>query len=146
MTPDAKLCWKAHIQKKREELELKYKKMCWLMGRRSALSIHSKLTLYKQILKPVWTYGMQLWGRMKQSNTDIIHRFQSQVLRNIVDVPWCTRNTDLHRNLQMEIVTNGIGKFGKKQEERLLHHVKVEVIHLLDNSEPVRRITKKKNF
>jgi len=42
-------------RKKGEELGLKYKKMYWLMGRRSAMSIHNKLVLYKQILKPVWT-------------------------------------------------------------------------------------------
>jgi len=42
-----KLRWKPHVKKKREELELKYKKMCWLMGIRSALSIHNKLILYK---------------------------------------------------------------------------------------------------
>jgi uncharacterized protein with GYD domain len=34
MTLDAKLRWKAHVKKKREELGLKYKKMYWLMGRR----------------------------------------------------------------------------------------------------------------
>jgi len=58
MTPDAKLQWKGHVKKKREELGLKYKHMYWLMGRRSALSTHNKLVLYKQILKPVWTYGI----------------------------------------------------------------------------------------
>jgi len=51
------------------------------------LSIHNKLILYKQILKPVWTYGIQLWGCTKQSNTDIIQRFQNKVLRNIVNAP-----------------------------------------------------------
>jgi hypothetical protein len=44
------------------------------------------------------------------------------------------------------MVTNGIGKFGKKQEERLLHDVNVEAIHLLDNSELVRRIKKETNL
>jgi hypothetical protein len=72
MTLDAKLRWKAHVKKKREQFGLKHKKMYWLMERRSALSIHYKLMLYKQILKPVWTYGIQLWGHTKQSNTDII--------------------------------------------------------------------------
>jgi transposase len=43
MTLDAKLRWKAHVKKIREELGLKYKKMYWLTGRRSALSIHNKL-------------------------------------------------------------------------------------------------------
>jgi uncharacterized protein with GYD domain len=58
MTLDAKLRWKAHVKKKREELGLKYKKIYWLMGRRSALSIQNKLMVYTQILNPVWTYGL----------------------------------------------------------------------------------------
>ena len=102
--------------------------------------------LYKQILKPVWTDGIQLWGRTKQNNTDIIQRFQNKVLRNIVDAPWCIRNVDLRRDLQMEMVTNEIGKFATKHEERLLHHVNVEAIQLL-NRELVRRLKRKKtNF
>jgi hypothetical protein len=88
----------------------------------------------------VWTYGIQLWGGCtKQSNTDIIQRFQNQVQRNIVDVPWYIRNADLHRDLQMDMVTNEIGKFAKKDDERLLHHLNVEAIQLLDNSELVRK-------
>jgi len=38
----------------------------------------------------------------------------------------------------MEMVMNGTGKFAKKKTERLLHHVKVEAIQQLDNSELVR--------
>ena len=55
MTLDAKLGWKPHVKEKHEELILKYRKMCWLMGRYSALSVCNKLMLYQQILKPVWT-------------------------------------------------------------------------------------------
>jgi len=40
----------------------------------------------------------------------------------------------------MEMVTNENGKFAKKRAERLLHHVNVEGIQLLDNSELVRRL------
>ena len=36
--------------------------------------------------------------------------------------------------------------FAKKHEERLLHHVDVEAIQLLDNSELVRRLKEKKTF
>jgi len=110
------------------------------MGRGSVLSIRNKLTLCKQILKPVWTCGLQLWGCTKQSNTDIIQRFQNKVLKSIVDAPWYIRNADLHRDLQMEMVTNEIGKFAKKHEESFLHHVNVEEIQLLDNSELVPRL------
>jgi len=144
MTLNAKLRWKAHVKKKLEELGLKYKKMYWLMERRFAVSIHRKLMLYTEILKPAWTYAIQLWGCTKQSNIDIIQRVQSKVLRKIVDAPWYIGNADLHRDLQMEMVTNETGKFAKKHEERLLHHVNVEAIQLLDDSELVRRLKKKK--
>ena len=113
-----------------------------LMERRSGLSIHNKLMLYKQILKPVWTYGIRLWGCKKQSNIDIIQRFQNKVLWNIVDTFWYIREADLYRDLQMEIVTNEIGKCAKRHEERFLHQVKVEAIQLLNNSELVRRLKK----
>jgi hypothetical protein len=76
----------------------------------------------------VWTYGVQQWGCTKQNNVELIQRFQNKVLRNIVAAPWYIRNADCHRGLQMEIITNEIGKFAKKPEERLLHHVKVKAI------------------
>jgi transposase len=47
MTLDVKLRWKEHIKKKIEELNIKYRKMYWLMGRNSELSIPNKLLLYR---------------------------------------------------------------------------------------------------
>jgi len=70
----------------------------------------------------------------------------NKALWNIVNAAGCIRKTDLHRDLKMEMVTNEIGKFAKKHEEGLLHHVNVEAIQLLDNSELVRRLKKKKTF
>ena len=55
------------------------------------------------------------------------------------------RNAYLHRDLQLEMVMKETKKFAKKQEERLLHHVNVEAIQPLDNSELVRRLKRKKN-
>jgi len=133
-------------QEKRDEPGLKYKHMYWHMGRRSALSTHKKLVLYKQILNPVWTYGIQLWGCTKPSNIAIIQRFQNKILGNIVNAPWYVRNTDLHRDLKMEMVAAEIRRFARKHEERLLHHDNVEAIQLLDNSELQRRLKRTKPF
>ena len=41
------------------------------------------------------------------------------------------------------MVTSEIGKLAKKHEERILHHVNVEEIQLIDNSELVRRLKNK---
>jgi hypothetical protein len=111
--------------------------MHWLLGRNSSLSLNNQLLLYNQILKPVWTYSIQLWGCTKPSNVDIKQRFQNKVLRNIVDAPWFVRNSDLHREIQ---------RFAQKHEERLHQHENVEAIQLLDNMGIVRRLQRKKPY
>ena len=120
--------------------------MYWLIGRHSSLWINNKLLLYKQVLKPVWTYGIQLWSCTIQSNVNIIQRFQNKVLREIVNATWCLRNDNLHRDLEMEFVFKEINKFAESHEKRLHHHVNVEAIQLLDNTDIVRRLKRTKPF
>jgi hypothetical protein len=38
-------------------------------------------------MKPIWTYGIQLWGEASTSNIEILERFQSKALRLITDAP-----------------------------------------------------------
>jgi hypothetical protein len=78
---DRRLTWHKHIFAKRKQLEITLTKMHWLLGRKSKLSTSNKL-LYKTILKPIWTYGIQLWGTASTSNIEILERFQSKALRN----------------------------------------------------------------
>jgi hypothetical protein len=88
MTLDAKLRWKKHIKKKHDELNIKFRKMYWLLGRNSQLPVHNKLTLYKQVIRPVWSYGIQLWGCASDSNIEVIQRYRNKVLKCIVNAPW----------------------------------------------------------
>ena len=118
--------------------------MYWLIGMNSSLSLHNKLLLYKQILKPIWTYGIQLWGCTKQSNIDIIQRFQNKVLRNMVIAPWYVRNSDLHRDLQVNVVSSEIQRFAQEHEGRLHRHENGEAILLLDNVGIVHRLQREK--
>jgi len=82
-----KLTWRKHITTKRKQLDLKLRRLYWIIGRKSQLSLENKLLVYKAILKPIWTYGVQLWGSASNSNIDILERFQSKVLRIITDAP-----------------------------------------------------------
>jgi hypothetical protein len=59
MTLDAELQWKEHIKKNSDELNIKFRKMYWLLKHNSELSFHNKLILYKQVIRPVWSYGIQ---------------------------------------------------------------------------------------
>ena len=77
---DRKLTSRKHISAKRKQLDLKLRKVYWIIGRKSQLSVVNKLLAYKAILKPIWTYGVQLWGSVSNSNLEILERFQSKEL------------------------------------------------------------------
>jgi len=64
----------------------------------------------------------------------------------MVNAPWYVRNNDLHRDLQVNVVSSEIQRFAQKYEERLHHHENVEAILLLDNAGILRRLQKKKSF
>jgi hypothetical protein len=146
MTLDAKLRWKAHIKKKHEELQIKFRKMYWLLGRRSELSMHNKVLLYKQVLRPVWTYGVRLWGCAKKTSIDIIQRYQNKVLRCLVNAPWYARNNDIHRDLGVETVASVIARHAISHESHLQHYVTEEASRLLNVQHLIRRLRRTKPF
>jgi hypothetical protein len=78
---------KDHIAKKRKELNFKLKEIKWLIGRKSHLSIENKVLIYKAIMKPIWSYGIELWGCASKSHIVIMQRTQSKILRAIANAP-----------------------------------------------------------
>lgn len=144
MTLDTKLRWKEHVKLKKQELECKYRNMYWLIGRRSKLSTYNKVLIYNQVLKPVWTYGIQLWGCAKLTHLQSIQKFQNKVLRNILSAPWYVRNSDIHRDLKTPTVKDVIKNFALKHKIRLNQHVNVEASSLLHNQNSVRRLKRTK--
>lgn len=137
---DRRLTWHKHIFTKRKQLGIKFTKMYWLIGRKSQLSLENKLLIYKSILKPVWTYGIQLWGVASNSNIEILQRFQSKVLRCIVDAPWFVPNFVIQRDLNITSVKDEIKKHSVKYSERLIAHPNQLAVKLLDTENDERRL------
>lgn len=142
ITLDAKLRWKEHVKIKRKQLDLKYRELYWLIGRQSTLSVYNKILIYNQILKPVWSYGIQIWGCAKQLHINSIQTFQNKVIRNIVKAPWYVRNRDLHRDLKIPYVEDEIRKLANKHVERLSQHTNEYASRLLNNQSIRRRLNR----
>jgi hypothetical protein len=105
---DRRLTWHKHIFAKRQQLGTTPTKIYWLLGLKSKLSTNNKFLIYKTILKPIWTYGIQLWGTASTSNLEILERFQSKALRMIVDAPWYEPNTAIRRDLQIQTAATAL--------------------------------------
>ncbi|KAL1140682.1 hypothetical protein AAG570_000612 [Ranatra chinensis] len=91
---DKRVTWNPHTRLKRIDLNRKFGLLRNLLHRRSKLSLVNKLTIYNMILKPTWTYGIELWGSARKSNIDRIQSFQSKTLRTILDAP-CSKHLSL---------------------------------------------------
>jgi hypothetical protein len=90
--------------------------------------------------------GIQLWGCTRQSNRNIIQRFQNRVLRGIVDVPWYIRKDNLHKDLDVATVDSVIKQYAQRHEQRLRRHINVEALQLLHDDGLVRRLQRTKPF
>ena len=111
-----------------------------LVGRKSKLLLENKLLLYKSILKPVWTYGIQLWGSAANTNIDILQRFQSKVLRLIICAPWYVSNEVIQRDLHKTTMKDEIHHYSAKYQKRLNVHPNKLASNLLNTEKDVRRL------
>lgn len=122
MHMDRRLTWQKHIRTKRKQLDLKLRNMYWLIGRHSQMNTCSKLTVYKAILKPIWTYGIQLWGTASNSNIEILERFQTKTLRVIFNIPQYISNRLIYHDLKLPSVKQEITKYSNNYQTRLAKH------------------------
>ena len=103
-------------------MDICYKELYWLLGRKSNLSTENKLVLYKSIITPVWTYGIQIWGCASKSNITVIQRCQSKILRAVVDGLWYVTNDMIHKDPGIPTVKEVIYERNIKHRTKLASH------------------------
>jgi hypothetical protein len=121
----------------------RYKLLLRLLDTRSHLSLENKLLIYKTILKPMWAYGLELWGSAKPSNLKRIQTLQSRILREITNASLYVSNHTLHNDLNIPFVHDLAIESHNKFHNRLNPHPNplvqnFSLPHLLDN--PPRRL------
>uniref|UniRef100_A0A2S2R798 Putative RNA-directed DNA polymerase n=1 Tax=Sipha flava TaxID=143950 RepID=A0A2S2R798_9HEMI len=84
--------------------------------------LNIKLLLYKSLLKPIWTYGLKLWGNAKISNLNKIQRFKNKILRKITNSPSYVSNHSLHKDLNMKTIQEEAKNYYKRFHLRLNSH------------------------
>jgi hypothetical protein len=140
LTLDRKLTWRAHIAAKKKQINLKLHQTYWLLGRTSQLSLQNKCLLYKCIIKPIWTYGVQLWGCAKPTHTKIIQRLQSKILRLLLNAPWYVSNKTLHADLCIPYVDEEIKRLAARYLHKLPAHTNDRVRQLSQPPTDRRRL------
>ena len=66
------------------------------------------------MLKPIWTYAIQLWGAAAISNIAIIQRFQSKTLMIVTNAPYFISYSRIHQELDIPPVQDEMQLFSNK--------------------------------
>lgn len=119
---DRRLTWKKHLIAKRDQIKIKLSQLYWLIGKHSKLKLGCKLLVYNSILKPIWSYGCQLWQTTCSSNIDIIQRLQSKILRIVTGAPWYVRNANIHKDLCVNTVKEELNRVKLRYAAKLFSH------------------------
>jgi hypothetical protein len=111
--------------------ENSFEKCCAISAERQKFDARKdKCLLYKCIIKPIWTYGVQLWGCIKPTHTKIIQRIQSKTLRLILNPPWYVSNKNFHEDLGIPYMEDEIKRLATRYLNKLPAH----------NSDQVRQL------
>jgi len=119
---NCRLNWKEHIAKKRKQIDLNTKEINWLIGKKSHLSVENKLLIYKAVIKPIWSYGIELWGCASKSIVIIMQRSQSKNFRAIANAPWYVTNHTLYTDFNIPYVSDVIHERINKHHNNLEAH------------------------
>jgi hypothetical protein len=99
----------------------------WDSPTRSARSLYvfpsrngvAQCTSYRSVC--LYVYSPSFLGKSK-SNIEILERFQSKVLRLIVDAPWYLSNSVISNDLQIPTVKEEISRFSSHYNVRISVH------------------------
>jgi hypothetical protein len=98
--------------------------------------------LYKAIIKPIWSYGVQIWRCAKPSNTKIVQRVQLKILRMVFNAPCYVSNKTLHEDSKIPFVKNEIKRMTNRYLQNLPEHSNEQVSQLHVPPEARRRLNR----
>jgi hypothetical protein len=88
----------------------------------SHLSIENKSLIYKAVIKPIWSYGIELWGCGSKSKTVIMQRSISKILRAIANAPKYVTIHKLYTDFNIAYVIDVIHERINKHHNKLEAH------------------------
>ncbi len=139
---DNRLTWQKHISTKRDELKIRFRSLFWLMRGRSKLNLYNKRLLYITVLRPIWSYGLPIWGYAADSNIQRLQALQNIILRKMAGAPYYITNATLHNDLQIETVRELVKRFTQRFENRMHEHPNTLALQLLEDP-PLRRLKRR---
>lgn len=109
--------WFGNVIKMVPKLSWNFWKLYCLIGQHSELNLCCKWLLYKQIICPIWSYGIQMWGVLLNP-AEIKFRPNKTWSSVLLPMPHYVQNSEHHLSLQIQWVCAVIWESSVVHEKR----------------------------
>lgn len=131
---------KSENQEKEETSLTSIQSYYWAMKKNNKLSLANKLLIYKVVIKPIWSRGIQIWDSMGNSSLEILERFQPKVLRSLLGAPWFEPKAVIRCDLKIDTVKQETVMLARRYANRLEYHPNLLSKDLLTECQDQRRL------
>lgn len=107
---DRQLTWKSNTAERIASARAQFALLYSLINYKSRLNIKTKVTMYKTFIRSALTYGAPAWCTLTKTDLTKVQRFQNRVLRTILHAPRYTPLHVLHRELEIETISQFLSK------------------------------------
>nr|WP_253308721.1 reverse transcriptase family protein [Rickettsia endosymbiont of Ceutorhynchus assimilis] len=85
-----------------------------LIGPNSPLSPGNKLLIYKQVIRPMFTYGAPVWNIISTTQRNRLQRFQNRILRGVLSESRYARIRDMHAEASIPYISDYLDEVSEK--------------------------------
>ena len=125
LTLDSKLLFKNHVEVAINKAQgISYSSLYCLLNRKSPVSIDTKLRIYKIYIRPVFTYGCQVFANAAKCHLEKLQKFQNKILRMILNLKWSDFKStqEIHDSTKIPLVSEFITRLTNKFYSKIVHH------------------------
>lgn len=133
VTLDKKLNFGAHIDRAVCNANSMMKTLFPLMKRNNSLSTDNKVRVYKAMIRPILTYGCQIFNNCAKTHFQKLQKVQNKALKMATNSDWLyTRLTDLHKKADIPFIREHVDKLTVNFYSRCENHENSLVSNLGD--------------
>lgn len=140
---DQKLTLNSHVTLLCVKLKARAAKLEWLIGPNSRLENGCKVVIIKQLVMPIWQYGLPVWGALT-SDSQLLHiqGLQNKIIRKTLKATRYTRNDTLRAAHNIDTVDEVFQRASERFASSLACHINPEARQLVLHPYEPQRINR----
>ena len=122
---DSKLLFKHHIDYALKKANaVCFSTLYCLLSRKSHVTVDSKIRIYKSYIRPIFTYGCQVFANTAKCHMKKLQLLQNKILRMILNIKWddFVPTSSVHDSAKVPTISEFIKRLTDNFYKKIINH------------------------